>query len=84
MWESIPSSAVCQVAGVYSGRPRFTELLLLLLLCVVLCCVVLCRVVLCCVVLGCVGLWCVGSFCVVFVVVLWLCGCCVGVVLVLC
>ena len=32
MWESIPSSAVCQLAGVYSGRPLPTELLLLLLL----------------------------------------------------
>ena len=32
MWESIPSSAVWQVAGVYSGRRQPTELLLLLLL----------------------------------------------------
>ena len=32
MWESIPSSAVWQLAGVYSGRRQPTELLLLLLL----------------------------------------------------
>ena len=30
MWESIPSSAVWQVAGVYSGRRQPTELLPLL------------------------------------------------------
>ena len=31
-WGSIPSSAVCQLAGVYSGRPLPAELFFLLLL----------------------------------------------------